>query len=199
MIPPVKNTSQKRVRTRPHWLTCWDQTSFPPQCHNPCHILVKSVNFDTKNINSNPGIVANLPTILFPPGRSASACALRYRGSSLYYGLGRGAVCKKIDIWKLSPINWLELPNWNNSIICRCPAVFEIVLGILVDIRSTNELTFGGPALLWWTEEICNVQKDLIMISQGVAAWNTTGKINKWHTWEPWEFKSLNMLNCVEL
>ena len=31
---------------------------------------------------------------------------------------------------------------WNES----TEAVFEIVLGALVDIRSTNELTFGGPA-----------------------------------------------------
>ena len=27
-------------------------------------------------------------------------------------------------------------------------AIFEIALSTLVDIRSTNELTFGGPALI---------------------------------------------------
>ena len=41
--------------------------------------------------------------------------------------------------------------NHHQTFHDRCPekiAVFEIVLGTLVDIRSTNVPTFGGPALI---------------------------------------------------
>ena len=53
--------------------------------------------------------------------------------------------------------------------------VFEIALGTLVDIRSTNVPTFGGPALILVDQrhmQYCD-EKDLIMISQGNATWNT--------------------------
>ena len=68
-------------------------------------------------------------------------------------------------------------------------AVFEIALSTLVDIRSTNELNFGGPALI--VVDPRNMQspkKDIIIISQGNAAWNTT-EITvciKYYTWEAW-------------
>ena len=35
-----------------------------------------------------------------------------------------------------------------SSLTLRNNAVFEIVLSALVDIRSTNGLTFGGPVLI---------------------------------------------------
>ena len=54
-------------------------------------------------------------------------------------------------------------------------SVFEIALGTLVDIRSTNVPTFGGPALILVDQRHMQYgnEKDLIMISQGNAAWNT--------------------------
>ena len=39
--------------------------------------------------------------------------------------------------------NWVNVTQ-NYAAI----SVFEIALSTLVDIRSTNELTFGGPALI---------------------------------------------------
>ena len=54
-------------------------------------------------------------------------------------------------------------------------SVFEIALGTLVDIRSTNVPTFGGPALILVDQrhmQYCD-EKDLIMISQVNATWNT--------------------------
>ena len=36
----------------------------------------------------------------------------------------------------------------SNEITLHYNTVFEIVLSTLVDIRSTNELTFGGPVLI---------------------------------------------------
>ena len=55
------------------------------------------------------------------------------------------------------------------------PSVFEIALGTLVDIRSTNVPTFGGPALFLVDQRHMQYgdEKDLIMISQGNATWNT--------------------------
>ena len=38
-------------------------------------------------------------------------------------------------------------------------AVFEIALGTLLDIRSTNELTFGGPTLILADQRNMSYQK----------------------------------------
>ena len=65
--------------------------------HNPCHLIIKSTKFDTKNINFNQAIIATWPTMLFPPGCSPWACALHCHESSLYYGqAGRAAVKRSI-------------------------------------------------------------------------------------------------------
>ena len=65
---------------------------------------------------------------------------------------------------------WAFWPSYNNT-----SAVFEIALGTLVDIRSTNVPTFGGPALILVDQRHMQYgdEKDLIMISQGNATWNT--------------------------
>ena len=44
-------------------------------------------------------------------------------------------------------INWVVRWVTQDSSLAAAP-VFEIALSTLVDIRSTNELTFGGPALI---------------------------------------------------
>ena len=49
-----------------------------------------------------------------------------------YYCLSRQIVIHRV------PFRWLQ----------EAESVFEIVLGTLVDIRSTNVPTFGGPALI---------------------------------------------------
>ena len=53
------------------------------------------------------------------------------------------------------PVHKFELPTVIADSVPRATrvfslasAVFEIALSTLVDIRSTNELTFGGPALI---------------------------------------------------
>ena len=57
-------------------------------------------------------------------------------------------------------------------------SVFEIALGTLVDIRSTNVPTFGGPALILVDQRHMQYgdEKDLIMISQGNATWSSQKK-----------------------
>ena len=42
---------------------------------------------------------------------------------------------------------WCSL-SWNSCLTSSIKTVFEIVLSALKDIRSTNELTFGGPVLI---------------------------------------------------
>ena len=64
------------------------------------------------------------------------------------------------------------------TVIMATYSVFEIALGTLVDIRSTNVPTFGGPALFLVDQRHMQYgdEKDLIMISQGNATWNTKKK-----------------------
>ena len=125
--------------------------------HDPCHHIVKSANFDTININFNHGIVANRPAMLFLPGLPMWACALCCCGSSLYYGLGRGAVCKRVDIWKSWSINGRQLPNdsiidpglgssqpyWWYQDIFRC---LSVVPSSCVQMGWDRQCDCGAPA-----------------------------------------------------